>query len=113
MQRIAAEQRNLEEQQRREREAVAAANIRKNQSHEVNANASPDVKQTLKVTISSISFKKETFKIFFSFIYRHFLFKNKLKKKEIKIQVGIEICEFSQNIKFLIKFNIFLNLTEV
>lgn len=53
MQRIAAEQRNLEEQQRREREAAAAA-IRKNQSHEVNANASPDVKQTLKVCHSSL-----------------------------------------------------------
>lgn len=51
MQRIAAEQRNLEEQQRREREAAAAAALRRNnERHECNANASPDVKQTLKVT---------------------------------------------------------------
>lgn len=49
MQRLAAEQRNLEEQQRRQHEA-AAAELRRSQNHEVNANASPDVKQTLKVS---------------------------------------------------------------
>lgn len=53
LQRIAAEQRQnalIEEQQRRDREAAAAAAIRRNnERHECNANASPDVKQTLKV----------------------------------------------------------------
>lgn len=55
LQRIAAERQNalmLEEQQRKEREAAqaaAAALRRNNERHECNANASPDVKQTLKV----------------------------------------------------------------
>jgi hypothetical protein len=60
LQRIAAEQRQnalIEEQQRREREAAAqaaaAAALRRSNEHmkhECNANASPDVKQTLKVS---------------------------------------------------------------
>lgn len=61
LQRIAAEQRQnalLEEQQRREREALAAAaaasSRRSNDRHECNANASPDVKQTLKVKANHI-----------------------------------------------------------
>lgn len=56
LQRIAAERQNalmLEEQQRKEREAAAQAAAvalrRNNERHECNANASPDVKQTLKV----------------------------------------------------------------
>lgn len=59
MQRIAAEQRNFEEQQRREREiAAAVVQRRNNERHECNANASPDVKQTLKVTTTKQPGKK-------------------------------------------------------
>jgi hypothetical protein len=54
LQRLAAERQNaLLEEQRRERElaaqAAAAAARRNNERHECNANASADVKQTLKV----------------------------------------------------------------
>lgn len=75
MQRLAAEQRQnalLEEQQRREREVAAQASAaaalrRNNERHECNANASPDVKQTLKVCI--LTFKKISllFAAFFCF----------------------------------------------
>ena len=65
---MAAEQRNLEEQQRREREAAAAAALRRNnERHECNANASPDVKQTLKVCFLTSQYNERNFK----FIFRH------------------------------------------
>ncbi|CRK87517.1 CLUMA_CG001318, isoform A [Clunio marinus] len=60
LQRIAAEQKSLEEQQRREREAAAAAALRRNNDrHECNANASPDVKQTLKSFLIQKKIEKE------------------------------------------------------
>ncbi|KAL7031182.1 hypothetical protein ACKWTF_006926 [Chironomus riparius] len=65
LQRIAAERQNalmLEEQQRKEREAAqaaAAALRRNNERHECNANASPDVKQTLKTFLIQKKIEKE------------------------------------------------------
>jgi hypothetical protein len=57
----------LEEQQRREREAAAAAALRRNtERHECNANASPDVKQTLKVGTTRI---KPVSKILMVFLF--------------------------------------------
>lgn len=93
LQRIAAEQRQnalLEEQQRREREAVAAAAAaaaaarRNNERHECNANASPDVKQTLKVTKLFQLFRLLAYNSYTPFLFspQTFLIQKKIEKEK-------------------------------
>lgn len=79
MQRLAAEQRNLEEQQRRQHEA-AAAELRRSQNHEVNANASPDVKQTLKVSWTFVRFLMMKV-LLIKFPFQTFLIQKQIEKE--------------------------------
>lgn len=82
LQRIAAEQRNLEEQQRRDREAQAAAQAaaaaaaavrRNNERHECNANASQDVKQTLKVNCINFNYSRVKYFLWSLKCVNHFI----------------------------------------